>query len=78
MHFEDIIMNKKLAEYMVLCVDKFAKEKNISVHKAFDYLNLFKGIDYLQEFYDIEYTLSLEDTIEALTLVCKNNGGNLQ
>jgi hypothetical protein len=71
-------MNKKLAEYMVLCVNNFAKEKHLAVNEAFSYLNTFKGIDYLQEFYSIEHTLSIDDTIEALTLVCKNNGGNLQ
>ncbi len=70
-------MNKKLIEFMVLCVDKFAKEKRLAINEAFAYLNKFKGIDYLQEFYDIEHTVSIDDTLEALTEICKQNGGNL-
>lgn len=77
MIFEDVSMNKKLAEFMVLCVDKFAKEKNISVKESFLYLDTYKGIDYLQEFYDIEHTLSIDDTLEALGDICRQNGGNL-
>lgn len=70
-------MSKKLAEFMVLSVDKFAAEKHIPVKESFLYLDKYKGLDYLQEFYDVEHTLSPADTIEALTLVCKRNGGYL-
>jgi hypothetical protein len=70
-------MKKKLAEFMVLSVNTFAKEKQISVSDAFAYLDKFKGIDYLQEFYDIEHTLSIDDTLEALTEICRQNGGAL-
>jgi hypothetical protein len=70
--------NKKLAEFMIMSVDKFAKDKRISVKDAFKYLNERKGLDYLQEFYDIEHTLSPADTVEALTVVCGQNGGDLQ
>lgn len=70
-------MNKKLAEFMVMSVNDFAREKNISVKEAFFYLYQNKGIDYLQDFYDIEHTLSKEDTMEALNSICRQNGGNL-
>jgi len=70
-------MNKKLAEFMVMSVGDFAKEKHLSVKESFSYLNEHKGLDYLQDFYDVEHTLSTDDTIEALTIVCRENGGTL-
>jgi hypothetical protein len=73
-----MIQNKKLAEFMVMSVNKFAIDKHISVKESFAYLNEHKGLDYLQEFYDIEHTLSPADTVEALTIVCGQNGGNLR
>ncbi len=50
----------------------------MSVKESFLYLDTCKGIDYLQEFYDIEHTLSIDDTLEALTEICRQNGGKLQ
>jgi len=70
-------MNKKLAEFMVMSVNDFAREKNISVKESFSYLCQNNGIDYLRDFYDIEHTLSKEDTMEALSSICRQNGGNL-
>ncbi|MCL2183631.1 MAG: DUF3791 domain-containing protein [Chitinispirillia bacterium] len=71
-------MNKKIAEFMVMCVNDFAREKHLAVKESFNYLNEHKGLDYLQDYYDIEHTLSPADTVEALTIVCKQNGGDLQ
>jgi hypothetical protein len=71
-------MNKNLAEFMVMSVNDFAREKCISVKESFAYLSKNKGLDYLQDFYDIEHTLSPADTVEALTIICKQNGGELQ
>ena len=68
---------RKQIDYMVVCVNEFAKKKSIHPQMAFLYLDKYKGIDFLQEHFDIEHTLSLEDTVEDLALVCRNNGGEL-
>ncbi len=63
------------ARYMVMCVNAFAQKKNMDSRSAFRYLYNNKGIQYLKEHYEIEHTLPLNDTIEALTVVCRQNGG---
>lgn len=60
-----------------MCVSLFAKLKGISPTEAFNYLNAYKGIDFLVECYDAEHTLSLDDAVDDLTAVCKNNGGTI-
>jgi len=42
---------------------------------AFNYLNDNDGIWFLVDCYEAEHTLSLDDAINDLTIVCKNNGG---
>lgn len=43
-----------------------------------NYIRRFKGIDFLTEFYDVEHTLSFNDCVDDLTIVCQNNGGTLR
>ncbi len=66
---------KKKINYTVVCVNEFAKMYNISSKEAFDYLDKYKGIEFIKEFYDVEHTLSLDDAVEDLTKICRNNGG---
>lgn len=68
---------RKQIDYSVVCVNEFAQKKEISSREAFLYLYQYKGIAFLDENYDIEHTLSLEDAIEDLDIICRNNGGNL-
>ena len=70
--------SRKHIHYFVLCIGAFAREKNISYAEAFNYLYLYKGIQFLIECYDAEHTLSLDTTVEDLTLVCSNNGGQIK
>jgi hypothetical protein len=63
--------------YYVMCVDEFAKAKSISVKDAFNYLHAYQGVEFLIECYDAEHTLSLENAVEDLTYICRNNGGNI-
>lgn len=37
----------------------------------------YSGIAFLDENYEIEHTLSLDDAVEDLELICRKNGGNL-
>ena len=69
--------NKKQIEYIVLCVGRFAEHYNLSLKDAFNFLFKYKGIEFLKEFYEIEHTLSLEDCVEDMLRICKNNGGSI-
>ena len=66
-----------IINYIVVCISEFAKQKEITVKEAYQYLKLYKGLEFLNECYEAEHTLSLDDTVEDLIEVCKNNGGNL-
>ena len=66
---------KKKINYTVACVNEFAKKYNITSKRAFFYLYDHKGIEFIKDHYDIEHTLSLDDAVDDLTMVCRNNGG---
>ena len=68
---------RRKINYTVVCVGEFAKRQNISQKQAFQYLDQYKGIEFLKEHYDIEHTLSLDDALNDITLICEQNGGVL-
>ncbi len=68
---------KSKINYTVVCVNEFADKFNITSKEAFEYLYKYKGIEFIKEFYDIEHTLSLDDAVDDLTIICRNNGGSL-
>ena len=68
----------KILNYIVICIDEFSKQKKISKKAAYNYLKKYKGLDFLNECYEAEHTVSLNDTVEDLTEVCKGNGGTLK
>jgi hypothetical protein len=72
------MISKSEIHYFVLCVDEFARQKNLVPRDAFRYLYSHGGIEHLLEFYEVEHTLPMDDTISALTAVCRNNGGTLE
>ena len=71
-----ISVQKKKINYTVVCVNEFANRFHIAPKEAFFYLYDYKGIEFIKEHYDIEHTLSLDDAVEDLIMVCRNNGGN--
>lgn len=66
---------KKKINYTVVCVNEFADRYHLSSKQAFVYLYDYKGIEFIKENYDIEHTLSFDDAIDDLTLICRSNGG---
>ena len=70
--------NRTHIQYYVLCVGAFAMQKNISYTDAYNYLYKYKGIDFLIDCYDAEHTLSLNNAVDDLTLVCKKEGGSIE
>lgn len=68
---------KNIINFMVVCVNEFASKFGLSEKEAFDYLQCYKGIAFIKDHYEIQHCLSMEDTIDDLVVVCKNNGGLL-
>lgn len=68
----------KIINYIVICISEFAKQKSISTKDAYNYLKEYKGLEFLDECYEAEHTLSLDDAVEDLTIICKRNGGNIE
>lgn len=63
--------------YIVACINEFAEMVDLDIQEAFRYLYNYKGIEFIKEYYDVEHTLSLEDTVEDLKLICQKNGGKI-
>ena len=63
--------------YMVTCIAEFARLHGISRREAFRFLREYKAIDFLKENYGIEHTLSINDAMEDMLIICRNNGGVL-
>lgn len=67
-----------ILRYTIALIAEFAGKFQISQTQAFNYINEFKGLEYLNSFYDVLHTQSFDDAIEALSIICKRNGGTLQ
>ena len=64
--------------YVVALVSEFASRYGIMPRQAYTYLSRFKGLDHLYNHYKILHTYSFEDTVDAVSEVCRHNGGKLQ
>lgn len=64
--------------YTIALVAEFASKFGLNDRQAFNYLKHHKGIDYLESFYDVLHTLSFDEAIEALTIICQKHGGKLE
>ena len=62
---------RKQINYAVACVNEFARKYSLSARNAFDYLFKYKAIEFLKENYEIEHTLSFEDAVEDMFLICQ-------
>lgn len=69
---------REVIDYVMTAIIEFARYHSLSIREASNYLLRFKGIEFLTEFYDVEHTLSFNDCVEDLTLICQNNGGALK
>ncbi|WMJ81444.1 DUF3791 domain-containing protein [Clostridium sp. MB40-C1] len=68
---------KNKIDYMVVCVAEFADKFSVSYKDSYNYLKKYNALNFLIENYEVEHTLSIEDAIEDMILVSKNNGGYL-
>ena len=70
-------VNTNLINWAVVCVNEFARHRELSPKAAFQYLRAFGGIEFMKGHYEAEHLLSLDDAVEDLGIVCRDNGGNL-
>jgi len=71
------MVNTNLVKWAVACVNEFARKWELSSTAAFQYLLAFGGIVFLKEHYEAEHLLSIDDTVDDLRIICRNNGGSL-
>jgi hypothetical protein len=64
--------------YIVICINDFAERFAMDTKTAYRFLSQFGGIDFLMQYYEIEHTLSLDEAIDDLAIICRKNGGVLQ
>jgi len=67
-----------IINYLVICINDFAERFAMDSKTAYRFLTQFGGIDFLMQHYEVEHTLSLDETIEDLETICRQNGGMLQ
>lgn len=58
---------------MVACANEFANRFNISGKEAFNYLNVHEAINFFLNNYEIEHTLSIDDAVDDIVIVARNN-----
>jgi hypothetical protein len=76
--YTDFMTGVKRIYYYVMCVGAFAESKNLTPKDAFNYLEKYKGMEFLVDCYEAEHTLSVDDAVDDLTVVCKKNGGTVE
>lgn len=64
--------------YINMCIRLFAKRFQLTLPKAAGYLCAFKGIKFLDDFYLSEHLLPVEDALDDLVAICKQNGGAIE
>lgn len=63
--------------FIIAMLSDFAQYFHLSMSQAYGYLHRFSGIKFLTDNYDIAHTLPYSDVLQAMTNVCKKNGGSL-
>lgn len=64
-------------EYINCCIGAFANRFDLTLAQSYAYLRRFKGIDFLIDCYAAEHTLSIEDAVEDMAMLCIKNGGRI-
>ena len=67
-----------IINYLVVCISDFAERFSMDTKSAYRFLAQFGGINFLMEHYEIEHTLSIDEAIDDLEMICVRNGGVLQ
>ena len=70
-------VNNNLINWAVACVSEFGRQRELTLKVAFKYLLDYGGIGFIKEHYEAEHLLSIDDAINDLSIICRNNGGVL-
>ena len=70
-------MSKYEIPYLTACIQAFGRRFAMTRQAAFRYLQAHKALAFLMEFYDVEHLQSMDDTIDDMLIVCRQNGGTL-
>mgnify|MGYP006053483251 FL=1 len=63
--------------YINMCIVEFGHKFGMPSNISFNYLKEHKALDFLNECYAAEHTLSLEDALEDMEIICNRHGGTL-
>lgn len=66
-----------IIEYLICVIGAFAHRFALSNAKSYQYLREFKGLNFLIKHYEAEHTLSIDDAVEDLAVICHRHGGAL-
>lgn len=72
-----ITEQRKQINYTVALVSEFARKHRLSQQEAFEFLFTHRAIEFIKQNYDIEHTLSFEEALDDMMIICRNNGGVL-
>ena len=74
-------INHTMSEYEIpfinACIRAFGKRFSLSREESYDYLQRYAGLTFLIDFYDVEHLQSIDETVDDLVVMCRNNGGLL-
>ena len=68
-------MSKYEIPFLTSAIQAFANQFGMTRQAAFRYLQQYKALAFLIEFYDVEHLQSMDDTIDDMLIVCRQNGG---
>ena len=72
-----IDMSKYEIKFITSAVQAFARRFAITRQASFRYLQQHKALAFLVEFYDVLHLQSMDDTIDEMLIICRQNGGTL-
>lgn len=64
-------------EFIVACVGEFSMKHGLSNKEAYAYLRRFSGIEFLLKHYEAIHTLSIDEVVDDLQVLCMRNGGKV-
>lgn len=71
-------VDENKVKYINYCISAFARQYDMSLLESFNYIERYGGLAFLDECYAAEHLLSIEDAVNDLTVICRNNGGRLE
>lgn len=69
--------NSNRLEFVIACVGEFSMKYGLSNQAAYSYLQRFCGIEFLLKHYEAIHTLSIEEIVDDLQVLCKRKGGRV-